>query len=134
MATLTQKIKYILRPFKRIRKEISAVRSEIAKSTNGFDSIAQAIAFERFYHNQTAHDCDSIDFSDNHFVLFNYPYHNVFACGNLGDEIQSIATKNALDSIYKSAKYEYFGRDYLAYYGGIAHKNMGGGNRPQHIA
>lgn len=131
MATLTQRIKNILRPFKRIRKEIGAMKSEIAEVVKAerFDNITQTIAFERFYHNQTMRDYESINFGDNNFLLFNYPYHNVFACGNLGDEIQSIATKNALDSIYPNANYEYFGRDYLAYYNGALSQNMGGGNR-----
>lgn len=133
MATLAEKIKNILRPFKRIRKEIGAVKSEIADTIKAgrfdnitqVDNITQAIAFERFYHNQTMCDCESINFSKNHFVLFDYPYYNVVAWGNLGDHIQSIATKNAIDSIYKGANYEYFGRDYLAYYNGS--QNTGGG-------
>lgn len=83
----------------------------------------RSIAFERFYNNQSANQ--STDFSDNHFVIFGYPYHNFGACGNLGDEIQSIATKNALDSTYPNATYEYFNRDDFAYYKST-HK-MGGG-------
>lgn len=127
MATLAEKIKNILRPFKRIRKEIGAVKSEIVRVVGGFDNTTQAIAFERFYHNQTMCDCESINFSKNHFVLFDYPYHHISSASNLGDHIQSIATKNALDSIYKGANYEYFGRDYLAYYNGALSQNIGGG-------
>lgn len=123
MATLAEKIKNILRPF------VVAIKREIADAIKAerFDNIAQTIAFERFYHNQTMCDCESINFSKNHFVLFSYPYHHIFSFSNLGDHIQSIATKNALDSIYKGANYEYFGRDYLAYYNGS--QNTGGGNR-----
>lgn len=129
MATLAEKIKNILRPFKRIRKEIGAVKSEIVRVTEleRFSNTTQAIAFERFYHNQTICDCESINFSKNHFVLFDYPYHHISSASNLGDHIQSIATKNALDSIYKGANYEYFGRDYLAYYNGAFSQNMWGG-------
>ncbi len=128
MANLAQRIKNILRPFKRIRKEINAMQSEITKTIQ-FDNIA--IAFEQFCHNQTTHcmgnSSDSIDFSNNHFVLFDYPYHHICNASNLGDHIQTIATKNALDSIYKSANYEYFGRDYLAYYNSTLSQNRGGG-------
>lgn len=123
MATLAEKIKNILRPFKRIRKEIRAMQSEITKNIQ-FDNVA--IAFEQFCHNQSLND--SIDFGNNHFIIFDYPYHHI--CGgasNLGDHIQSIATKNAIDSIYNGANYEYFGRDYLAYYNGALSQNMGGG-------
>lgn len=132
MATLAQRIKNVFRPFKRIRNELGAVRSEIAKNIQ-FDNIA--IAFEKFCHNQTTYQntyCventnDSIDFDNNHFIIFDYPYHHICGASNLGDHIQSIATKNALDSIYKSANYEYFGRDYLAYYNGALSQNGGGG-------
>lgn len=129
MATLAERIKNILRPFKRIRKEVGAIKREIANTIKAerFDTITQAIAFERFYHNQTMCDCESINFSKNHFVLFDYPYHHISSASNLGDHIQSIATKNAIDSIYKGANYEYFGRDYLAYYNGALSQNMWGG-------
>ena len=133
MATLAKRIKNVLRSFKWIRNANSAVKSgidsiksEIAKA-GGFDKIAQTIAFERFYHNQTTQNYESIDFSKNHFVLFDYPYHHILAASNLGDYIQSIATKNAVDSIYKDAHYEYFGRDYLAYYNGAFSNKIGGG-------
>lgn len=127
MATLVQRIKNILRPF------VVAIKREIADAIKAerFDTITQAIAFERFYHNQTMCDCESIDFSKNHFVLFSYPYHHIFSISNLGDHIQSIATKNAIDSIYNGANYEYFGRDYLAYYNGALSQNMGGGGIAQ---
>ena len=114
MATLAKRIKNVLRSFKWIRNAnsvvksgIDSLKSKIAK-VSGFDKIAQTIAFERFYHNQTTQK--SIDFSKNHFVLFDYPYYHILAASNLGDYIQSIATKNAVDSIYKDAHYEYFGK------------------------
>ena len=112
---------------RRILDRIQALEQRISLEQR-FSNIAQSIAYERFYHNQNACDCgDLVDFSDNHFVIFNYPYHFVGGYGNLGDEIQSIATKNALDSIYPNATYEYFGRDYLAYYNATALQNGGGG-------
>lgn len=132
MATLAERIKNILRPFKRIRKEIGAVKREIVNTIKAerFDTITQAITFGRFYHNQTMCDCESINFIKNHFVLFDYPYHHIGnGASNLGDHIQSIATKNAIDSIYKGANYEYFGRDYLTYYNGALSQNMGGGGQ-----
>lgn len=113
MASLSQRINNALHPFKRIRKEIMKLNMKL--NTQEANTITtKALAFERFYQNQNV-NCEA-NFSKNHFVLFNYPYHFVDACGNLGDEIQSIATQKALDLVFENASYEYFGRDCLAYF------------------
>lgn len=116
MASLSQRINNALHPFKRIRKEIKGEIDKLQSKLNiqETNKIAKALAFERFYQNQNI-NCEA-NFSKNHFVLFNYPYHFVDACGNLGDEIQSIATQKALDLVFENTSYEYFGRDCLAYF------------------
>lgn len=130
--SLSHRIKNAFRPFKRIRNEIRQIRNDtkgIRIDNHSIQNVAKAIAFERFYDNQNANYL--ANFGKNHFVLFNYPYHFLHACGNLGDEIQSIATKNAIDSIVPNASYEYFCRDTLAYYNAnksqIVNNNIGGG-------
>lgn len=114
---------------KRIRKEIKGEIEKLRSELNIQEAvkITKVLAFERFYQNQNA-NC-SANFNKNHFVLFNYPYHFVYACGNLGDEIQSIATQKALDLVFENASYEYFGRDCLACYKAqrVDENVMGGG-------
>ena len=80
------------------------------------DEILKTMAFERFYQNQNINEV--IKFKKEHFVLFHYPNHfiNAQRIDNLGDDIQSLAVKNALNLIYSNPKFEYFGRDYLSYY------------------
>ena len=54
----------------------------------------------------------------NNFLLFDYSYHTLEMSNwyNLGDYVQSIATKNALDSLFENLNYEYFDRDSLSFY------------------
>lgn len=60
----------------------------------------------------------------NKFLLFKYTYKPYVSWSdtkyvNLGDYVQTVATKNALDTIFKNNQYEYFDRDNLTnYYGG----------------
>lgn len=90
---------------------------------NSNDEILKTMAFERFYQNQNINEV--IKFKKEYFVLFHYPNHfiNAHKIDNLGDDIQSLAVKNALNLIYSNPKFEYFGRDYLSYY------NTEGGGR-----
>ncbi len=59
----------------------------------------------------------------NKFLLFKYTYKPHLSWSytkgvNLGDYVQTVATKNALDTIFKNNQYEYFDRDNLTnYYG-----------------
>lgn len=64
---------------------------------------------------------NSINIIRDEFLLFHYAYHmplfNGFA--NLGDYVQTIATKNALISAFgPSIKFRYWDRDSLRYYNG----------------
>ena len=52
------------------------------------------------------------------FLLFNYAYHNVkIGHHNLGDYIQTIATQDALSSIFDIKSFEFWDRDSLSFYG-----------------
>lgn len=55
----------------------------------------------------------------NHFVLFEYSHHLQFGwqSKNLGDFVQTIATKNALAQLFPNAKFSYFNRDTMSHYG-----------------
>ena len=59
----------------------------------------------------------------NHFLLFSYNKHvPKYSHHNLGDFIQTIATKNALLSLNSKATFEFFDRDSL-----ISYSPAGGG-------
>ncbi len=53
------------------------------------------------------------------FILFKYHHRHInITTFNLGDDIQTIATKNAIDKIFPNSKYEYFDRDFMSFYNG----------------
>lgn len=53
----------------------------------------------------------------NKFLLFEYSNHSlIYDSYNLGDYVQTIATKHALESIFADADFEYFDRDNLGFY------------------
>ena len=78
------------------------------------DNIAKAMAFQHFWCSQNTKE--QVDFSKDYFLLFDYPNTNSLIPFNLGDNFQTIATRNAIDSIYQNSSYEYFASEYLAYY------------------
>ena len=62
---------------------------------------------------------ESIPTDINKFVLLNYRSHlPVFSVTNLGDYVQTIAVRKALEKIYKNEKleFDYFDRDSLSFY------------------
>lgn len=53
----------------------------------------------------------------NHFLLFNFAKHlSQFGGNNLGDYIQTIATKNAITHYFPNAQYSFIDRDSLVSY------------------
>jgi hypothetical protein len=61
--------------------------------------------------------------SKNRFLLFNYLYQRYMwntpsLIANVGDNIQTIAVRNALDNIFQDSQYDYFDRDNLSNYPG----------------
>ncbi len=53
----------------------------------------------------------------NHFLLFNFAKHSSqFGGNNLGDYIQTIATKNAITHYFPNAQYSFIDRDSLVSY------------------
>lgn len=62
----------------------------------------------------------------NLFLLFNYCSHKNLIPVNLGDYIQTIATKNALESLFDT-QYEFVDRDKLNFFSHIKENDGGGG-------
>ena len=63
--------------------------------------------------------------TESRYLLFNYRYHNVgVGHHNLGDYVQTIATRNALEYVLKGqcGKFEFWDRDSLSFYGASASK------------
>ncbi|WP_334087436.1 hypothetical protein [Helicobacter typhlonius] len=57
---------------------------------------------------------DNASIAKNHFLLFTYTRHKVeVKHSNLGDFIQSIATKSAISTLFPQANFTYFDRDSL---------------------
>ncbi|MDR2818686.1 MAG: polysaccharide pyruvyl transferase family protein [Endomicrobium sp.] len=52
----------------------------------------------------------------NKFLLFKYNYIKEVSCINIGDYIQTLATRSVLNLLYPSSKFKYFDRDSLELY------------------
>ncbi|MCR2039144.1 polysaccharide pyruvyl transferase family protein [Campylobacter helveticus] len=86
----------------------------------GLDKIQKNIELierRQFLHlfTQSSQNAEEKDFKENHFVLFDYSHHTYLGYHNLGDFIQTIATKAAIEKKFAEPNFEYFSNESLMF-------------------
>lgn len=86
----------------------------------GLDKIQKNIELierRQFLHlfTQSVQNATQSDFKNNHFVLFDYSHHTYLGYHNLGDFIQTIATKAAIEKNFSELNFEYSSSESLMF-------------------
>lgn len=86
----------------------------------GLDKIQknlELIERRQFLHlfTQSAQNTQKSDFKSNHFILFDYSHHTYLGYHNLGDFIQTIATKTAIEKNFTQPNFEYSSSESLMF-------------------
>ena len=101
-------------PLRFIRRTLNAIYS-IEPMHAHIANVEKSLAFQRVWENRQK---TTPPLLKNQFAIFNYSFHFLPSPANLGDEIQTIATQNALNSICENPQFSYVSRDFLQFAGG----------------
>lgn len=115
---------------KRIAESETKLNKQLMESQKRLDSTTQAL-LKKSMENEilalrdSVLPCANLPIRSNHFVLLSYNKHiPKYSHHNLGDFIQTLATKNALLSLNPKTTFEFFDRDSL-----ISYYPAGGGGK-----